>query len=358
VIELLLESRDDGDSLFPSVFISDGPARGDFHTGTNVKAWYALSTMARILAQVPGEEDRAARWSAEADRVHRAVRELCRGEAAFGTEYFEGVYRDGSHVAGHDGEESDLTLASFYGFTERDDTAISNHARTAFSTDNPYFVPEYGGVSWWDFTWHGSTYPAFVHALASAQREEESLPPLEDIRRRTDLDGSIWWWPHLHTETDPNRVMRGPGKCGWAAGVLLSRFVHDLLGLRPEAQERRMTFAPFLPWSSFSWEDAALGSVRFDARYSADQNSVRAAIRNLGDEELTVRFELLVPEGRSIVSAELDGDDAQETARRRSRFGGRTAIVAEKTVGPGESTELVLGLRAYRAVRGLPDRTV
>jgi hypothetical protein len=352
VIELLLKSRQDGDILFPSVFISDGPARGDFHTGTNIKAGSALRTMARILASVPGEEERAESWRAEAERVESAVRDRCRGESRFGTEYFEGVWRDGSYVLGHDGEESDLTLASFYGFTGRDDQLVSNHALSAFSTDNPYFVPEYGGVSWWDFRWHGPTFPAFIHALSVARGETDSLQALEEIRRRTDLDGSIWWWPHLHEETDPHQVMRGPGKCGWAAGVLVSKFISDLLGLRGDAVDRSLMFAPFIPWSSFTWEDARLGELRFDAHYSSEQTSVRAGIRNLGDNELTVALELLVPEGASVASFMLDGEDVREIVRARSRFGGRTAVIVEKVVRPGQSTELTLELRPFDAVFG------
>jgi hypothetical protein len=348
IIQLLLDSREEGEALFPSVFISDGPSRGDFHTGSNIKAWYAITTMARILGTLPGEAERAAAWSVEADRVRDAIYDLCQGDAAFGPEFFEGVYRDGGHVAGHDGEESDLTLAAFYGFADIDEERVVNHALSAFSTDNPYFVPATGGVSWWDFQWHGPTFPAFVHALSGAAEEEQLLGALEGIRQRTDLDGSVWWWPHLHTETERDNVLRGPGKCGWAAGVYLAKFVHDILGLRPDATQNTLTFAPFLPWDSFEWMDARLGAVAFDAAHSKNDGSVSAFVRNRTESDLVVKFELLLPEGMSVSTSVLDGREARETVRMSTRFG-RVAVRAEAIVKPGESTELTLELQPFSA---------
>jgi hypothetical protein len=347
VIDLMLSSRPKNDVLFPSVFISDGPSRGDFHTGSNIKAWYALITVAKLLESA-GQMERATALLVEATNVKAAIYELCQGEAAFGPEFFEGTYRDGSHVAGHDGEESDLTLASFYGFSDIDESRVINHALSAFSSDNPYFTPATGGISWWDFQFHGPTFPAYIHALSAASTEQQTLAAMQGIRERTDLDGSIWWWPHLHTETNSNTVLRGPGKCGWAAGVYVSKFIHDLLGLQTDAPARTLTFAPFLPWNSFEWSAAKLGSFDFDASYTRDESGVLASITNRSDTPIVVRFELLLPEGTSAESFKHNATDARETVRYGSKFG-RGTVIAESEVHPGQSTDLRVGLVPFAA---------
>jgi hypothetical protein len=347
IMKLLLDSRKDGDSLFPSVFISDGPSRGDFHTGSNIKAWYALTTMATILSAIPAHASLAARLSTEATAVREAIFERCAGTGSYGDEFFEGAWRDGTHVPGHDGEESDLTLASFYEFADIDETRIINHALSAFSTDNPYFRPATNGVSWWDFQFHGPTFPAYIHALSAASAETESLAALEAIRARTDLDGSVWWWPHLDDEMDSSRVLRGPGKCGWAAGVYVSKFIHDILGIRTDAMHDRLTLAPFSPWDSFDWTDGVLGKFHFDARFATTTSQVSARITNRGVDDIVARIELLVPAGHSITATLHDGSDAVEASRRGTRFS-RSTVLVEKVLKAGESTELILQVAELR----------
>ena len=60
ILEQVLRTRPDGETwLFPSRFISDGPSVGDYHTGSNVCAWYAFESFARILDEVYGESELA-----------------------------------------------------------------------------------------------------------------------------------------------------------------------------------------------------------------------------------------------------------------------------------------------------------
>lgn len=344
VLGLLFASRQEGEVLFPSVFISDGPARGDFHTGSNIKAWYAIRSMADIFASAPEHRERAGAWQYEAERVWAAIKEQCCGLSPIGMEYFEGVDRDGTHVLGHDGEETDLTLASVYGFTDIDDPGIINHAKNAFSRRNPYYVPATGGVSWWDFRFHGPTFPAFIHALAAADTEAALIPPLEAVRLRADLDGSIWWWPHLHEETDPAHVLRGPGKCGWAAGAFVTKFVHDVIGIQVDAPTRRVRFAPFSPWS-FTWNGARLGAVSLDLDYRDSGASREVSVRNRCDRPLDVELELLLPKGAAFSSATLDGEDALELVRAHTRFS-RTAVRVSTSLAPGRSGSFRVGVVA------------
>ena len=139
VLGELLDSRLGEPFLFPSLYISDGESAGDYHTGTNVLAWYAFSAMSR-LAELYGDPA-AGEWQEVARRIKADIGRRCVAEGPLGHQFFEGAYEDGSLVPGHDGEESDLTLAAVYQFCEADDPRLLNHARCAFTRYNPGYLP-------------------------------------------------------------------------------------------------------------------------------------------------------------------------------------------------------------------------
>jgi hypothetical protein len=195
LLEDVLQSRQGEPFLFPSMFISDGPSRGDYHTGSNSVVWYSFHHMARIAREVYGEQELGDKWSADAAKVKDAILQHCVGDCSLGRRFFEGTEVDRSFVAGHDGEETDTTLMPFYGFCEPDDPALINHARLGLSPENPYYAPSVDGI-WWEET--GTTFPGWMTALASATTDDEMGARLEQIRRLTDHDGSIWWWPYKY----------------------------------------------------------------------------------------------------------------------------------------------------------------
>ena len=107
--------------------------------------------MGDMAELVLDDNEAADRW-----RVRRRRGGTCggshqvRGGRPDGRRFYEGVDRDGTFIAGHDGEESDLTLASYYGFTGPDDPLVTRHARAAFSEENPMYWAPIDGVQWWD----------------------------------------------------------------------------------------------------------------------------------------------------------------------------------------------------------------
>lgn len=347
VVALLISSRRNGEVLFRSAFISDGPSRGDFNTGTNIKVWYALVSLVSVLEGIPGAEAERLELLSVAEELKTQILSRCVVEGPFGDEYVEGIWADGTFVAGHDGEGSDLTLASFYGFTTAADPRLIRHAVSAFSTLNPYFTPDTGGVSWWDFDFCGPTFPAYVHRLCAVGNESETPALLDQIRQRADLDGSTWWWPHYHEDTDPADVVRRPAKCGWSAGVFVTKFVRDILGLKVESQGSRLVFAPFIPWGGFTWEDLSLGSVKADVSFQRNDDYLFASVFNRSDREITARLELVIPDSMSATTLELDGLAARESVRWTARNGRRAAVI-ESPLPAGSQTSLTIGLRQTR----------
>jgi hypothetical protein len=271
------------------------------------------------------------------------------GEGPFGSQFFEGAYADGSLVPGHDGEESDLTLAAVYGFCEADDPRLLNHARSAFTPANPGYLPSLDALSWRGERWYGPTAPGFVHALAGAGTEGAVEAALERIRWRIDLDGSIWWWPQAHDWADYARVKRGPGKSGWAAGVYVARFIHDIVGLEVDLPARRLAFRPFCPWDRFTWTGARLGAALCDLEYARTESSALGRIVNRARAPASATVELALPGARRLTRFEVNDEDADRWVRLGSRYG-RPSVLFSRELAPDQSLQLEVAWRA-----GSPD---
>jgi hypothetical protein len=330
----VLESRRGQVFLFPSLYISDGPARGDYHTGSNVVFWDALCKMARLAREVYNEPARADEWAAAAAKLREAILTNCAGGGAPGRRFFEGANADGTKVPGHDGEETDTTLMPFYGFCEQDDEALINHANVAFTSENFLYWPEMDGVWWTDDQRFGATFPAWMTHLAGSADEAQLAAHLERIRRLTDLDGSIWWWPYRAGATDLSAPTREPSgmKSAWAAGVYLCLFVNNILGLRADRPGRTVAFRPFCPWPAFTWKGCRLGESCFDVTYRRTSSQVSGAITNRNAEPCDGLIELTLPAGASAASLPAG-------ARRGNRYG-RESVAYSAKIAPGRTLRI------------------
>ena len=130
----LLLTRKGEPCLFPSKNIWDGPARGDYHTGSNILAWLAFSATAAVARQAYDQPALADQWSSIAQKIKQDVFHYCVGSSPSGPRFFEGANVDGSFVQGHDSEEAFTTLARL------EDRRGGRHAGLA--PQNLHRVPE------------------------------------------------------------------------------------------------------------------------------------------------------------------------------------------------------------------------
>ena len=335
-----------GVSLFPSMYVSDGDARGDFHTGSNVVAWYCFHGMARICREVYQDSAFAARCEAVSGAIHRDLQSHNQGEGPLGRQYFEGSFADGTFVPLHDGEESDVALMPFYGFCETDDPGLIRHSSLGVSPFNPLYNPNADGIAWFDGGFAcDSTFPGFTSALAGAEDETALLSALEHVRQLTDLDGSIWWWPHKLGCKSRSDVARFPNKCCWAAGVYVLKMVHDILGIQVDAPARRIRLAPFIPWESFSWQNCRIGAVALDVSYQRAQTAVRASLTNRNPVAYEVQAELILPVGKAAAGFQINRElYSQDSVRFRMRYH-RPAYSAVLRLAPGERLDFEVQYR-------------
>ena len=354
LLRSVLESRQGRAFLLPSLYLSDGESRGDYHTGSNLLVWYAFHQMARIAREAYQEHLIAEQWSEAAAKLKDAILTHCIGDCSLGRRFVEGANADGTWVTCHDGEETDVALMPFYGFCDSDDPALLNHSKLALSPENPLYARGVDGIWWGDSHQPAATFPGWMTALAGAATEGEVNSRLEQICRLTDVDGSIWWWPYKSPETDPAKVRRrdpwfthevmgqmqevGVGKCGWAAGVYLCLFVNNLLGIRVDVPARQVSLRPFCPWSEFTWTDCRLGDSRFDFAYERGGGHAMGKITNRNASAFSAAVELTLPEGARVTALTCDGPTA-EGVEHTQRYG-RPATRASRSLGPGDTLSL------------------
>jgi hypothetical protein len=355
----LLRMREGEPYLFPSEMLWDGPSRGDYHTGSNLLAWLSFEGLAGIARDAYGEEELADEWCAVAKRIHADIDRYCAGEGSLGRRYYEGGNKDGTFVAGHDGEEAFTTLMPFFGYCEADDPAYVNHARLALTGENPLYVPEVDGIAWsdgrdgsWKGDWDRSappprgptTMPGQMAMFAGCKSERELHDRLEQLRGLTDLDGSIWWWPYSYPAADPALVRRRDvggcdlSKSGYVAALYLCLFVNNILGLSVDVPAGHVSLRPFCPWPEFTWESCRLGRAVFDFGYQHRDGRVVGQITNRNEDEFKGLVELTLPEGAVAKVCKVNGVETEEV-EHMERYG-RPAGRLAGPIAPGGTLRL------------------
>ena len=332
--------------LFRSKRLWDGPTLGDYHTGSNIVAWLAFQGMARVARDVAGDTRLAGEWEDVAARVRRDVYARCVGDSRLGRRFFEGASEDGTFAPGHNGEEAFTTLAPFFGFCEADDPALVNHAKLAFTADNPLYEPAVDGI-WWGARGErgsGVTTPGQMAMLVANADETELAKRLEQLRTITDLDGSIWWWPYLYPCNDPRNVRRrdwpvDTSKSGFTMAIAAGLLVSHVFGLSADVPDRRVAMRPFCPWDEYSWRGARLGRSLFDVDYRKEDGRLAGRIANRNDGAYQSLIELMLPKGRAPRRVTVNGTEAD--GQTATRFG-RRSVRVDVPVPAGASVELVV----------------
>jgi hypothetical protein len=345
----ILDLRKEGPYLFPSERLWDGPTLGDYHTGSNILAWLAFQGMGRIAREVYGENELGDQWETVAVRIKEGIYRHCVGPSRLGPRFYEAGNADGGFAPGHNGEEAFTTLAPFFGFCEADDPALINHAKLAFTEENPLYEPAVDGI-WWGERgdrYSGATTPGQMAMLVANNDEEELRQRLDQLRTITDLDGSIWWWPYLYPCNDRLNVRRrdwpvDTSKSGFTMAIAATLLVNNVLGLAVDVPGRRVSLRPFSPWGEFSWTGAKLGHSLFDVAYQKKDRQVTGRITNRNDVPYVATIELLLDKEQELRAAALNGTPAPDAEPTR-RFG-RAAVRISATIAPGRSAELQLEL--------------
>lgn len=357
-------------ALISTVWISDALALGKYHTGSNVCAWKAFDSMSKIAEGVYGDQELALVYREKADAVYRDIERYMVIEGKFGRQYLEGIgglseeektsyglehydreYVDQAKVfypdiieAGkvnlvmHDGEESDTTLMPFYGYKPYDDEVIRNYARFTASTENPTWGTACRGIKWGHES--GATFPGYSTAflgIVDADTMNGENGYMRELKRLADLDGSWWWWPYkVNTETGDVVRLNCCGKCGWASGVFAATMMTQILGISYDGIKRKLSFRPFSPGSSFQWEEAPVGSGRFDFAYEACEHGKSVRVVNKSSFGVETEFEVMTEK------EPVCGRTKRKLPFQEGSFLGKRTVKVSCVIKPEEETVILL----------------
>jgi hypothetical protein len=333
--------------LFPTLHISDGNVKCDYHTGSNVMAWRALKDYGRIMEEVYGQPQRGREYAQMAGKVRAAIMEKTVIDGPFGKQFIEGVNRDGTvPKMMSDGEESDTTLMPFYGFLPYDNEIYLNYMRFSMSKYNTSYNEKA-----WSIMWGGA--PATVAGYMKGIACGLDRPALWDehgyyseVRKVTDADGSLWWWPYtgmgLQSPWSYEKPVRySCGKSGWFSGVHSAVFMSRFLGVSYDAPTRVFRFAPFMPSSDqFSWKDFPMGNDRFSLNYEKTAGAVRATLKNLNQHAVHLDAVLPVDGLGNSLSASINGHMVK--LGETSKYLKQETVHLSATVPPGAAVDLTV----------------
>ena len=361
VVNEMIESRKEGEPwLYKSTWISDGLCMGDYHTGSNICAWTALSSFALILRDALGQCEKADALTAIAKNVRREILSTCRLAGPYGDQLCEGIGMGSEELqrqmkaesieefrkknAGfgiqfyefynrsestpylvHDGEETDTTLAPYYGITACDDPLLRNYTRFAMTDQNRFYSPVSKGIIWEDCT--DSTFPGYITGLSNGVDRESFDRYFGPIASLADLDGSIWWWPYPRGAKDDSFIERRPGKCGWASGAMIALLKSDLMGIRYDGVRRRLEFRPLNAIGAYTWDSVPLGSARVDLSFA--QGSVGITNRSCFAIDVDVQ---LFGAGATV--------NGKEAPFEKGSCFGKPTVCVKATLQPGEHVDI------------------
>jgi hypothetical protein len=358
LIEQMIASRtDESVWLFPSRFISDGALEGDYHAGSNVVAWRALKSYARLLQEVFADATRARRYTDAAERVREAILAKTVIDGPFGKQFIEAVNKDGKppHMIS-DGEESDTTLIPFYGLLPYDNDIFLNYMRFSMSAHNGAYQPKVRAITWSTTpsvpleNRVPSTAPGYMKGIVLGNDQESLFGKhgyYTEVRRITDADGSVFWWPFGWNSNPPqwdyDKPVRlsVPGKAGWFAGVHTAVFVSRFLGITYDAPARTLKFAPSpLLGERFQWNDFTMGNDRFSVSYEREGAAVRVSATNRSGN--ACRLELIVPIGGIGESAVLTVDGKQRTKSSVFHYLERESVRVNADIPVGKTVNITV----------------
>lgn len=341
--------------LYPTRYISDGPLVGDFHCGSNIAVWHALESFSRLLTEVYDDPSAAKLYADRANRVKADILKYTVIPGKFGPQFIEGINRDGSvpNMAS-DGEESETALIPYYGFLPNDDPTYTNYMRFSMSPENTQYTPQTRSINWG--TQVPSTAPGYNKGLcATADADELFGNPgyQSEIRRVTDADGSVWWWPVSLKKQGANieagkaddknpsgttgqiEPQRNPGKAGWFSGVYAALLRTRFVGIDYDAPTRVLTWQPLPALGDFEWQEVPFGNERFSVKLTTTGGTRTATVTNPSDKPVTVRLRLPGASGEKLTLA------GQSLSTQPITYFGQPGIATKFSV-PGKASVEVL----------------
>ncbi|MGX9799032.1 hypothetical protein ACWYVZ_03020 [Pediococcus acidilactici] len=304
-VNSLIDRVDKDHGLIHSEWISDGLAVGEYHTGTQIVLWRAIKDVENFFRSSLNEDKLAEKYKKIAQMLQKNILDKCTTGANNQKSYLEGcnlkdnvnyistdIYNkefvdqgltfltrvnDGNKINlhFHDGEESDVTLAPYYGFHNMEDQLYQKSMEYA-GTESPTYSKLSKGISWGNES--EATFPGYITVLMGHLHDKDAFRrQIIHLFEITDVDGSWWWWPYKrgHGSNDVVRFNKC-GKCGWAAGTFNALAITNILGIKidvniPKISIDLNSITPSYEWHNFS---TSFGRISIKVERQADYDKL------------------------------------------------------------------------------------
>jgi len=158
---------------------------------------------------------------------------------------------------------------------------------------------------------YGSVWPLFTGwASVGEYQYHRALPAYSNLRANAQLalDGALGhvtevlsgdYYQPLSTSS-PHQI--------WSAAMVVSPILQGLLGLRTDALNHHITFAPHVPadWTSFAVHNVHVGAVSVDFQYRKSADGIALDVTRTGTGDCWVEFSPAVSSRAQIASVEMN----------------------------------------------------
>ncbi len=158
----------------------------------------------------------------------------------------------------------------------------------------------------------GSVWPLFTGwAAAGEYRYHRSFPAYANFRANAllALDGSLGHVTEVLSGSYYQSLSTSSPHQIWSAAMVVSPLLRGMFGLRADATNGTLTFAPHAPadWTSFGIRNVRVGSTKLDLHYSKDSGGIKLEVKATGDMSRIIDFQPAVSLRAKVLGVELNG---------------------------------------------------
>ena len=153
------------------------------------------------------------------------------------------------------------------------------------SKHNTQYNEKFYAVKWKEVP---ATAPGYNKGLACLSTKENLFGEhgyFTEIRKVTDFDGTVPWWPIQGAKKYGETKRNIPGKSAWFSGVYSVLFVHKFLGLDYDNYSNTLSVAPLNVLGNYNWQNLKIGSLRADVSFKKEGELI---LKNKFSKDLNV----------------------------------------------------------------------
>lgn len=326
-MEFCYSTDTDDDGLIENTGVGHGWVEGGHlygsHTSTHLAmCWSKALEEAVMMGKVIGEDEFIEQWSDDAKDVREQLNtKFWCADSSF---YHFGLMEDGSMMS----DVSMMAAVPVYFEQTKDEygkLVVKRINEYDFTTDWGMRILSEHHEKFHPRGYHyGSVWPLFTGWTALAQYDEGWFSPgFTNIMHNLN-NYSIWSLGFIEEVLDGSSY-RKRGVCShqcWSGTMIPMPAIEGMLGLKPNAPEKKLTFAPALPadWEFLTLENMRVGDSFITAEMKKEEGIITYEFIPQTGESATLVFKPYLPAGTEITEVLLDGTPVEFETNKTEKF--------------------------------------